>query len=1093
MGKQKFASIIIVFILICFGILIGGGDVEALTNGSCGSSNGQSFYIPPTTNLCNAGNASSVTTNSTQFTWTCSGIDGGSTASCSSNQLTRSRPCLKYGDINQSGAINYYDLILAFEQLETLALDLIDVNGSSSADFNDIIDIQDYVNGTISTFSVCSKIVNGSCGTANGKTYLYSASSYGSDTQCAAGTSTNTAFPAAGNSVSWVCNGAYGGSNSGTCSASRYASAPVNGSCGTANGKTYLYSASSYGSDTQCASGTSTNTNFPAAGGSVSWVCNGAYGGSNSGTCSAYRSIEVINGVCGSSNGGTFSSAPTTNLCSVGNASGVTTNSTTYTWTCAGSGGGSTASCSATRTVNGACGTANGHGYYATSEIDTAAEQCSAGTFTSFTDNGSSWSWACNGINGGTNANCSANKVVCGSSHNTIRRDQPSSNLCSYGTNTSLTLTSNVWYWSCTNNPGVNAACYAYKTTCGSSNGGTFSSAPTTNLCIYGTASSVTTGDTTFTWTCTGNDSLAVSCSANRTLNGSCGTANGHGYYATSEIDTAAEQCSAGTFTSFTDNGSSWSWACNGSNGGTNASCSANKVVCGSVYNTTRKDQPSSNLCSYGTNTSLTLISNIWYWSCTNNPGMDAACYTYKTTCGSSNDSTFSSAPTTNLCAYGTASSVTTGDTTYTWTCTGNDSLAVSCSANRTVNGSCGTANGKTYLYSASSYGSDTQCATGTPSSTSFPAAGATTTWTCSGVNGGSASGTCSASRSSEAVDGVCGTANGQIYSASPSSNLCSVGTPGSVTTNTLTYTWTCTGSGGGTTANCSADRITFKNPSEIDSTDFGNTDGSCFYCEHYYDSNGVLRTGSLDVATKTANPKLRFTIDNTKYTQYKIKVGTVETATWTSITGSTVTYTGLKVGEGVSSDSASGTTLTITYGNGTTPKSYNWSVNLKKSDNTETGWISAGTFTTPAKPYPIVKLNPVAQSAYSSIVKYCTTTDSLIKSADTSGCFDTCWKGAGTTADLSSSDWKCSVCFNTSGQRTLCSTSNTTFTWKLPTAEIGTYQNSTNSNSPNPLFLYNFSAGSFKPGLRIAGSECSGEGETTGVPIPLPTWLEGR
>ncbi|HPC30640.1 MAG TPA: hypothetical protein PK862_01695, partial [Candidatus Pacearchaeota archaeon] len=154
-------------------------------NGSCGSSNGQSFYIPPTTNLCNAGNASSVTTNSTQFTWTCSGINGGSTVSCSSNQLTRSRPCLKYGDINQSGAINYYDLILAFEQMETIALNLIDVDGGGSADFNDLVEIQNYVNGTVSTFSVCSKIVNGSCGTANGKTYPYSASSYGSDTQCA--------------------------------------------------------------------------------------------------------------------------------------------------------------------------------------------------------------------------------------------------------------------------------------------------------------------------------------------------------------------------------------------------------------------------------------------------------------------------------------------------------------------------------------------------------------------------------------------------------------------------------------------------------------------------------------------------------------------------------------------------------------------------------------------------------------------------------------------------------------------------------------------------------------------------------------------
>jgi len=74
--------------------------------------------------------------------------------------------------------------------------------------------------------------MDGSCGTANGKTYPYSASSYGSDTQCASGTSTNTAFPAAGGSVSWVCNGINGGTNSGTCSASRGATP----SCGTQAG-----------------------------------------------------------------------------------------------------------------------------------------------------------------------------------------------------------------------------------------------------------------------------------------------------------------------------------------------------------------------------------------------------------------------------------------------------------------------------------------------------------------------------------------------------------------------------------------------------------------------------------------------------------------------------------------------------------------------------------------------------------------------------------------------------------------------------------------------------------------------------------------
>ena len=78
---------------------------------------------------------------------------------------------------------------------------------------------------------------------------------------------------------------------------------------------------------------------------------------------------QPINGVCGSANGQTFTSAPTTNLCSVGSPSEVTSNPGTFTWSCAGSNGGQDASCSATRastatvtpatqTVSGAVGTA---------------------------------------------------------------------------------------------------------------------------------------------------------------------------------------------------------------------------------------------------------------------------------------------------------------------------------------------------------------------------------------------------------------------------------------------------------------------------------------------------------------------------------------------------------------------------------------------------------------------------------------------------------------------------------------------------------------------------------------------------------------
>jgi len=80
------------------------------------------------------------------------------------------------------------------------------------------------------TVSVAPAPINGSCGSgagyANGKTYAFGTSGYAPDVQCAAGTPSNTAFPAAGSSVSWTCNGQNGGSPSPSCSAAQ-AGAPV--------------------------------------------------------------------------------------------------------------------------------------------------------------------------------------------------------------------------------------------------------------------------------------------------------------------------------------------------------------------------------------------------------------------------------------------------------------------------------------------------------------------------------------------------------------------------------------------------------------------------------------------------------------------------------------------------------------------------------------------------------------------------------------------------------------------------------------------------------------------------------------------------
>ena len=61
--------------------------------------------------------------------------------------------------------------------------------------------------------------VTGMCGTAN-KTYPAGTLSYGGDIYCTDGTpSTSPAFPPAGSSVTWTCNGLNGGGPSPTCTA----------------------------------------------------------------------------------------------------------------------------------------------------------------------------------------------------------------------------------------------------------------------------------------------------------------------------------------------------------------------------------------------------------------------------------------------------------------------------------------------------------------------------------------------------------------------------------------------------------------------------------------------------------------------------------------------------------------------------------------------------------------------------------------------------------------------------------------------------------------------------------------------------------
>ena len=67
--------------------------------------------------------------------------------------------------------------------------------------------------------------------------------------------------------------------------------------------------------------------------------------------CIPFTTVDpVVNGTCNPlTNGGTFPVAPSTNLCSTGTPS-VVSGTGPWTWTCAGAGGGTTASCSANKT-----------------------------------------------------------------------------------------------------------------------------------------------------------------------------------------------------------------------------------------------------------------------------------------------------------------------------------------------------------------------------------------------------------------------------------------------------------------------------------------------------------------------------------------------------------------------------------------------------------------------------------------------------------------------------------------------------------------------------------------------------------------------
>lgn len=116
---------------------------------------------------------------------------------------------------------------------------------------------------------------------------------------------------------------------------------------------------------------------------------------------------------------------------------------------------------------------------------------------------------------------------------------------------------------------------------------------------------------------------------------------------------------------------------------------------------------------------------------------------TFPGVCGSAAGSVLTQTPTQPyLCSAGTPSVVSFNGSTYSWSCAGTSSTAT-CNAAARINGSCGTASGGTF----SSTPTANLCATGTAGPVSL--LGATYSWTCMGNAGSVSNASCSASTAS--------------------------------------------------------------------------------------------------------------------------------------------------------------------------------------------------------------------------------------------------------------------------------------------------------------------------------------------------------
>gem|GEM_PF-1273507 len=540
------------------------------------------------------------------------------------------------------------------------------------------------------------------------------------------------------------------------------------------------------------------------------WVCEGLDGQDNSGTlvtatddaCTAKLRIIAS---CGSADGQDYASAPTTNLCSSGTP-GVVFGPNAWNWSCYGTPSSDPAnnvSCSANRIIDGVCGAAHTNSYATATEVNNVG-LCFSGSSPEVIGAGP-WSWTCTGAYGGSSVPCSASLA-------------PACPAPPTGTDE--------------------------NGTCGAAHGNAYSSAsavPAGQRCLTGTPTAVTDAGATLTWTCNGiGVGTSQNCSAPKMIAGSCGTANSGTFSSAPSSNLCA---STGTAPTVTDTGTGWAWMCTGQGGGANAPCTASKP--GPTCSTAAPVHTSANGCTsagytdedadsphyeelVGGHVSSSGFSPLSSGSCLQvvppvnpNPGQFnlyrlyhlPGCFTPPVagSCASFGG-TYSSQPATNTsngCAAGSYADLSDTSSNWQWRCNGLNGGANSstCTASKPaapVAGSCASFGG-TYS-SQPATNTSNGCAAGSYADLSDTSSN--WQWRCNGLNGGANSSTCTASKP---APGTCGDA--QYWTTTNQAQLidiglCDSGSASAVTSpNSSTWAWTC-----GSTA-CTAGRCTNGTP----------------------------------------------------------------------------------------------------------------------------------------------------------------------------------------------------------------------------------------------------------------------------------------